>query len=71
MRLLEQFRVKSPDGQQHTVACYEDSLARANLGQRSESVNSVRYCLNGTETIARITDDTFMTSTGVLLKREG
>jgi hypothetical protein len=69
MQLIEQFRVQGPNGEQHTVACYQGSYERP---KRSgwEQVLSVRhYRLNGSEQIQRINEDTFMTESGVVLRR--
>jgi hypothetical protein len=72
MRLLEQFRVRSPDGCEHTVACYQDAYYRRG-GHSSPSWERIagvrRYCLNGAESIERVDDDTFMTADGVVLRR--
>jgi hypothetical protein len=73
VRLIEQFRVQSPDGRQHTVACYQDSCEglTGSRGTSWERVDSVRrYCLNGAESIERVDDDTFVTGNGVVLKRD-
>jgi hypothetical protein len=72
MRLLEQFRVRSPDGREHTVACYLDSHWRPNCTDASwERVDSLRrYCLNGAESIERVDDHTFMTTSGMVLRRK-
>jgi hypothetical protein len=64
MRLIEQFRVRSPDGQQHTVAYFQDSC------ERDREKGLPRYCLNGAETIARVDDDTFVAPNGAVLHRE-
>ena len=70
MRLLEQFRVLTPDGEQHTVACYQDSHDRATSTGRLERVDTIRrYCLNGCYEVQPIDDDTFLTSKGVVLRR--
>ncbi len=66
MRLIEQFRVRSPDGQQHTVAYFQDSCER----ERDVENCCPRYCLNGAESIDRLDDDTFVTPAGVVLRRE-
>ena len=72
MRLLEQFRVRSPDGCEHTVACYQDAYYRPG-GDSSpiwERITGVRrYCLNGAESIERVDDDTFKTADGLVLRR--
>ena len=67
MRLIEQFRVRGPDGQQHTVACYEIEYEHLTS---SSPIGVRRYCLNGTEGINRIDDETFVRSNGMLLRRE-
>ena len=72
MRLIEQFRVQAPDGREHTVACFQDTRHRPELGagspwQRVDGVN--RYQLDGAETIDRVDDETFVTAAGLVLKR--
>jgi hypothetical protein len=70
MRLLEQFRVRSPDDQEHTVACYQDFHDGA-ASRAWERVDSARhYRLNGAESIECVDDDTFMTGNGVVLRRK-
>jgi hypothetical protein len=70
MRLLEQFRVVTRDGQQHTVACYHDSCEQRIDAGCMERVDTIRrYQLNGREDIQRIDDRTFLTAEGVVLRR--
>ena len=70
MRLIEQFRVSTPDGNQHTVACYQESAERHGSDPGPEGFDGGRsYRLNGAETINRIDTDTFRTAAGVVLQR--
>ena len=70
MRLIEQFRVSTPDGNQHTVACYEESAERLASNSDPEAPDGGRsYRLNGAERIDRIDADTFRTAAGVILQR--
>jgi len=70
MHLLEQFRVLTRDGQQHTVACYQDSYEQRIDAECMERVDTIRrYQLNGREDIQRIDDRTFLTAEGVVLRR--
>jgi len=70
MRLLEQFRVLTQDGQQHTVACYQDSYEQRIDPGCTERVDTIqRYRLNGYEEVQRIDDRTFLTAQGVVLRR--
>ena len=71
MRLIEQFRVRGPEGQEHTIACYQDSYDRpSGTGGGVERVDSVRrYCLNGGEDVQRVDDDTFLIASGTVLRR--
>jgi hypothetical protein len=70
MRLLEQFRVMDSDGQQHTVAWYQDCYDRStDTGQRERVDGARRYCLNGGQDVQPIDDETFLTDSGVVLHR--
>jgi len=72
LRLIEHFRVRDPDGRQHTVACYQESYDRpVPAGTGWERVDTVRsYRLDGGETVDRVDDDTFLTASGIMLRRE-
>ena len=71
MRLLEQFRVHGSDGQQHTVACFQDSYQRLDSTGHREQVDSVRlFRLNGRHDVQRVDDDTFLTDDGRVLRRQ-
>jgi len=63
MRLIEQFRVRAPDGQQHTVAHYHES-------DGASGHDTCRYRLNGAEAVDPVDEDTFVAPNGVVLRRE-
>ena len=70
MRLLEQFRVVDPDGRQHTMAYYQDYYDRStDAGQRERVDGGTWYCLNGGQDVQRVDDETFLTTSGVVLHR--
>ena len=60
MRLIEQFRVLGLDGQQHTVACYQDFY---------DQPDTIRYCLDGGQDVQRVDDEIFLTMDGAVLSR--
>lgn len=67
MRLLEQFRVLGPDGVQHSVACWLDTLERRPaLGMASEIQ---RYRLDGHEELVRIDVDMYQALDGTVFYR--
>ena len=70
MHLIEQFRARSPDGRQHTIACYQDPYDRPIKRPNSTWEHIVRFRLNGAAEVSRIDDHTFVTDTGVVLQRE-
>jgi hypothetical protein len=69
MQLIEQFRVQGPDGEQHTVACYQDAYERPTKSGRERVLGVRQYRLNGSEQLQRINEDTFLTKSGVVLRR--
>ena len=58
--LIEKFRVLGLDGQQHTVACYQDF---------HDQPDTIRYCLDGGQDLQRVDDETFLTMEGAVLRR--
>jgi hypothetical protein len=71
LRLLEQFRVQASDGQQHTVACFQDCYEQpTDFPARGERVDTIRrYRLNGAQEVLRVDDETFLTDDGRVFRR--
>jgi hypothetical protein len=70
MHLIEQFRVAGLDGQQHTVACYQDFYDQPDGQGGRERVDTIRrYCLNGGQDIQCVDHETFLTAEGAVLRR--
>ena len=70
MHLIEQFRVLGLDGQQHTVACYQDFYDQTDGRGGRERVDTIlRYCLNGGQDVQRVDHETFLTVEGAVLRR--
>ena len=70
MHLIEQFRVLGLDGQQHSVACYEDFYERLDRRGDGEPIHTARrYCLDGGQDVQRVDNETFLTVDGSVLHR--
>ena len=69
MQLVEQFRVRGSDENQHTIACYRVEALRLAAGSLESSLAQYTWRLNGSESVECIDDDTYMTAAGNVLRR--